>query len=62
MLYEVKAIGDVYVINEIETGLILEVKKAKRTANSLCKKLNDGTGFEGNTPPFFCKGGDVNKR
>jgi len=57
MMYEVKSSGDKFVINEIETGLILEVKKAKRTANGLCKKLNGGTGFEGNTPPFFCKGG-----
>ena len=44
---------DEYKLYEKETGIIIHISTDKRDTKRLYKKLLAGSGFNGNTPPFF---------
>jgi hypothetical protein len=46
-------IVDDYKIKEIMTDIIIHIDTNKKKTKKLVNKLNTGTGFSGNTPPFF---------
>lgn len=50
-----KYIVDASMIKEVNTNQYLAMCDSSETAKQLCKKLNTGSGFDGNTPAFFVK-------
>lgn len=55
MNYEVRRHGRKYKIYEIPTKQYIQQYWEKYKADEICEKLNNGSGFDGNTPAFFCQ-------
>lgn len=55
MSYSVKAVNDMFDIIEKDTDIVIDIKSTERNARDICRKLNLGSGFNGNTPSFFAK-------
>jgi len=55
MKYEVRRHGKKYKIYEIPTKQYIHYSWSRVSAEELCRSLNKGSGFDGNTPPFFVK-------
>lgn len=53
MNYEVRRHGDTYKIYEIPTQQYIYKSSKRITCESLCNSLNNGCGFDGETPRFF---------
>jgi hypothetical protein len=51
----VKVASKKFGIVEESTGLLLKVLKTSTLAKVLKAKLDEGTGFAGDTPPFFAQ-------
>jgi hypothetical protein len=53
MTYEVRRHGEMYKIYENTTQQYIFKSNKRITCESHCEKLNNGSGFEGETPKFF---------
>jgi|TARA_R110000851_G_scaffold254088_1_gene406585 hypothetical protein len=53
--YTVRRHGDTYKIYEAPTKQYIDSHVEKDMADRICKKLNTGCGFEGNTPGFIIR-------
>lgn len=53
MNYEVRRHGETYKIYEKPTQQYIFKSDKRITCESHCKKLNNGSGFDGETPLFF---------
>lgn len=53
--YVIENFFDSYVIKENKTDQYIVSYDHKMPANALCRKLNSGSGFEGETPSFMTK-------
>lgn len=55
MNYEVRRHGKRYKIYEIPTKQYITYYWEKQKAEDVCRNLNNGGGFDGNTPTFMIK-------
>jgi hypothetical protein len=53
MSYYVKKRRNVFTVVEKDTGLMLKKSSHEKDIREVCRKLNLGGGFDGNTPTFF---------
>lgn len=55
MSYSVKSNNEDFDVVEKDTGLVVYRTESSRTARSMCRSLNLGSGFNGFTPIFFAE-------
>lgn len=53
LAYNMKEVNGSYVIEENETGFVVQKQKDQKAAREILRNLNMGGGFDGNTPSFF---------
>jgi hypothetical protein len=53
-MYHVKSSNEKFdIIERSKEDVVIVMKATEHYARKLCKKLNSGSGFNGNTPTFF---------
>jgi len=57
--YKIKKHGPLYKIFELQTRQYVVQSKNRNNINKLCKAMNDGTFFEGNTPKYMLNDGPI---
>ena len=53
MMYKIKTFGNEFAILEIKSNMIIFKSMNEVLVKRMCKSLNGGSGFSGNTPRFF---------
>lgn len=55
MNYRIEVRDTLVLVEELATEQILKCYSSEQEANNLVLHLNEGGGFDGNTPPFFLR-------
>jgi len=53
MKYKLESKGAKHYIREMSTNTVVKMVYSKKIAEDICRSLNKGSGFDGETPSFF---------